>query len=129
MPPPRFTVAIFLLLPVTMVPAADVPTYEQVTGHRLGERVTLHHEMKAYLEYVFSESRRFFEAGLDALEAAKKIDLGPYADWTEPERLVFNVERAYRELRGEPWDTPIDTVKVLRGMYELWRARNSEGRS
>ena len=41
-------------------------------------------------------------------EAAKRIDLGPYADWTEPERLILNVERAYRELRGEPWDAPID---------------------
>lgn len=80
-------------------------------------------EMKAYLEYVYSESKRFFEAGLPALEAARKIELGPYADWTEPERLVFNVERAYRELRGEPYDAPIDALALFREMHELYLLR------
>ncbi len=80
-------------------------------------------EMKAYLEYVRAESKRFFDAGLSPLEAAKKLDLGPYADWTEPERLLFNVERAYRELRGDPYDAPIDVFASFRGMYELARAR------
>ncbi len=76
-------------------------------------------EMKAYLQYVRAESKRFFEAALPALEAAKRIDLGPYAQWTEPERLLFNVERAYREFRGEPFDAPIDALSIFRGMYEL----------
>jgi cyclase len=75
--------------------------------------------MKAYLEYVRAESKRFFERGLPALDAAKRIDLGPYAGWTEPARIVFNVERAYRELRSEPFDTPIDAVALFRGMYEV----------
>jgi glyoxylase-like metal-dependent hydrolase (beta-lactamase superfamily II) len=76
-------------------------------------------EMKSYLEYVRAESRLYFDAGLSALEAAKKIDLGPYADWTEPERILFSVERAYREFRGEPFDAQIDAVAIFRGMYEL----------
>jgi cyclase len=76
-------------------------------------------EMKAYLQYVRAESQRYFEAGLPALEAAKRIDLGPYARWTEPERLLFNVERAYREFRGEAFDAPIDALSIFRGMYEL----------
>jgi hypothetical protein len=33
------------------------------------------------------------------------------------------VERAYRELRGEPWDAPIDVGAMFRGMYELERGR------
>lgn len=76
-------------------------------------------EMKEYLLYVRSEAKRFFDGGVPALEAARRIDLGPYADWTEPERLVFNVERAYRELRGEPFDTPVDVAALLRAMGEL----------
>lgn len=76
-------------------------------------------EMKAYLQYVQSEARHAFAAGLTALDAAKRLDLGPYAGWTEPERLLFNVERAYRELRGEPFDAPIDLPAIIRGMYEL----------
>ncbi len=78
-------------------------------------------EMKAYLAYVRAESRRFFDAGLSALDAAKKIDLGPYANWTQPERIIFNIERAYREFRGEQFDAPIDVAAMLRGMYELQR--------
>lgn len=79
-------------------------------------------EMKAYLEYVCAEAKLHFEAGRSALEAARRIDPGPYADWTEPERIVFNVERAYRELRGDPWDAPLDFMALARGMAEL-RAR------
>jgi glyoxylase-like metal-dependent hydrolase (beta-lactamase superfamily II) len=74
---------------------------------------------RAYLAYVRDEARRFFEAGVPAVEAARRIDLGPYADWTEPERIVFNLERAYRELRGEPWDAPIDAVAYFRAMHAL----------
>ena len=76
-------------------------------------------EMRAYLEYVRGESARHYEAGRSPIEAAKRIDLGPYAGWTEPERLIFNVERAYRELRGLPFDAPIDAIATFRGMYEL----------
>jgi cyclase len=78
-------------------------------------------EMKAYLEYVEREARDAFAAGLTAVDAAKRMDLGPYANWTEPQRLVFNVMRAYRELRGEPWDAPVDVAAVMQGMHELER--------
>jgi glyoxylase-like metal-dependent hydrolase (beta-lactamase superfamily II) len=76
-------------------------------------------EMREYLAFVKAESRRFFDQGLPALDAAKRIDLGPYAGWTQPERLIFNVERAYREFRGEPFDSPIDITAMFRGMHEL----------
>jgi len=76
-------------------------------------------EMKAYLQYVRGEAKRFFEKGLSTLEAAKRIDLGPYAGWTEPERVVFQVDRAYRELRSEPFDAPVDVTALFGAMYEL----------
>src|SRR5204863_9017344 len=44
-------------------------------------------EMKAYLQYVRGEAKRLFDRGLSAVDAAKRIDLGPYAGWTEPERI------------------------------------------
>ena len=81
--------------------------------------------MKAYLEYVRAEAGRFFAAGLPALEAARRIDLGPYAGWTEPERIVFQVERAYREFRGEPFDAPIDVTALFGAMLALRRERLS----
>ena len=104
---------------VALAPETIVPGHGPLCGVE-GPR-----EMKAYLEYVRSESKRFFEAGLGELEAAKRIDLGPYARWTEPERLIFNVSRAYRELRGEPFDAPVDVNAAIRGMYELRQMRHS----
>jgi glyoxylase-like metal-dependent hydrolase (beta-lactamase superfamily II) len=76
-------------------------------------------EFRAYLQYVRGESKTFFEQGLSELEAAKRIDLGPYADWTQPERLVFNVNRAYRELRGGTADEPANAIELMDRACEL----------
>ena len=85
-------------------------------------------EMRAYLEYVRGESKRLFDAEVPAAEAARRIDLGPYAEWTEPERIVFSVERAYREFRGEPYDAAVDVAGSIRAMFEL-RAQRAAARS
>jgi len=106
---------------VALAPDLIVPGHGPLCGVE-GPR-----EMRAYLEYVRAEAARFFAEGLPVLDAAKRIDLGPYAAWTEPERLVFNVARAYRECRGEPYDAPIDMGALFRGIYELrahWDARH-----
>jgi cyclase len=102
---------------VALKPAVVVPGHGPVSGVE-GPR-----EMKAYLAYVRAEAARHFAAGRSALEAARRIDLGPYAGWTEPERILFNVERAYRELRGDPWDAPLDALALFRGMHALREAR------
>jgi glyoxylase-like metal-dependent hydrolase (beta-lactamase superfamily II) len=80
-------------------------------------------EMKAYLEYVHDESRRHFEQGLNAMEAAKRIELGPYRNWRCPARLVANVESAYREFRNEPAHAPSETASTFEAMYEVAKAR------
>jgi glyoxylase-like metal-dependent hydrolase (beta-lactamase superfamily II) len=98
---------------VALAPEVVVPGHGPLCGVE-GPR-----EMKAYLQYVRGEARRFFDAGLDAREAARRIDLGPYAGWTEPGRIVFQLDRAYREFRGEPFDAPMDVPALFRGMYEL----------
>ncbi len=80
-------------------------------------------EMKAYLQYVQKEARYFFHTGIEAAEAARKIDLGPYADWLCPERIYMNVERAYREFRNEPFDQPWDQSRTFDEIYEVAVAR------
>jgi len=102
---------------VALAPAVIVPGHGPLCGVE-GPR-----EMQAYLRYVRAEATRFFAAGVPALEAARRIDLGPYAGWTEPERILFQVERAYRELRGESFDAPIDVMALFRGMHTLREAR------
>ena len=83
-------------------PEVIVPGHGPVCGV---EGVT---EMRAYLEYVRTESKKCFDEGLSSLEAAKKIDFGPYGDWKGSSRLYMNVERAYREFRSEPPDEAAD---------------------
>ena len=97
-----------------------------IQAEGLGKRYRIG-ELKRYFEYVIAESKRYFDAEIPALDAAKRIDLGPYADWAEPERLIFNVERAYRELRGDPWDTPVNAVELLGQTAELRRHRETWG--
>jgi glyoxylase-like metal-dependent hydrolase (beta-lactamase superfamily II) len=76
-------------------------------------------EMKEYFQYVYQESKECFDKGLSVADAAKTIDYGPYADWTEPERIAFNIARAYREFRGEPQDTPVDFMEMAGIMADL----------
>jgi cyclase len=77
--------------------------------------------MREYLAYVRDEARRHHDAGRTVLEAAERIELGPYAGWNEPERLVFQVDRAYRELDGVSWDTPVDAIRLFGEMEALRR--------
>jgi glyoxylase-like metal-dependent hydrolase (beta-lactamase superfamily II) len=98
---------------IALAPAIVVPGHGPVTDTD-GVR-----ELKRYFQYVEAESRRFFDAGASEVDAATRIDLGPFAGWNEPERVIFNVRRAYRELRGEPWDARFDAFEVLREMATL----------
>jgi len=50
------------------------------------------------------------EAGMTPLDAARDIDLGPYADLREPERFVVNVAAVYRDLGH---DVPDDALSAL----------------
>lgn len=92
-----------------------------VPGHGPLATVDGLREMREYLAYVRDEARACFEAGMSTLEAAKRIDIAPYLGWTEPERLAFQVDRAYRELRGEPWDAPVDVTRVFSEVGALRR--------
>jgi glyoxylase-like metal-dependent hydrolase (beta-lactamase superfamily II) len=83
-------------------------------------------EMKQYLEYVRDESRKYFNSGMPALEAAKRIEFGPYGEWHAPARLYMNVERAYREFRNEPADAPWDTPATFDAVYEVAKAKGLE---
>ena len=94
-----------------------------VPGHGPVSGVEAATEMKAYLQYVQEESRRCFDDGLDARAASRKIDLGPYSEWISPERIYLNIERAYREFRGEPPDKPWNQAKTFDEIYAVARTR------
>jgi glyoxylase-like metal-dependent hydrolase (beta-lactamase superfamily II) len=83
-------------------------------------------EMKGYLEYVRGESRRCFDQGLSSLEASKRIEFGPYEDWSCLPRLYMNVDRAYREFRNEAADATWDHAQTFDAIYAVAKARGIE---
>ena len=58
-------------------------------------------QTRAYWEYVAAEARKRYDAGMTALEAAKDIDLSPFATWGDAERIIINVDSMYREFAGK----------------------------
>ena len=50
-----------------------------------------------YWRHLERESRARYDAGMGVVEAARDIDLGPFADWGESERVFINVNTLYRE--------------------------------
>ncbi|MCC7076262.1 MAG: MBL fold metallo-hydrolase [Acidimicrobiia bacterium] len=76
-------------------------------------------EMREYFEWLIGEARERWEAGISVIDAARAIDPGPYADWAEPERMVFGVDRAYREFEGKAWDAPFDAITLFDAMAAM----------
>lgn len=73
-------------------------------------------EMEEYLNFVMDTAKEGFVEKISPLELARTTDLGKYANWVDSERIVANFHRAYSELRGEPWATPLDILTVF---YEI----------
>ena len=69
-----------------------VPGHGRVTDKE-GPRM-----VRRYLEFVRAEATERKRAGMDSFEAALDIELGEFADWGDPERIVVNVDSLYREL-------------------------------
>jgi glyoxylase-like metal-dependent hydrolase (beta-lactamase superfamily II) len=91
-----------------------VPGHGPITDRSGAARV------RGYLEYVRDEARKRFDAGLDAWEAAKDIELREYASWGDAERIVVTVDRLYADFSGKE---PSQDIATLFGrMAELAKA-------
>lgn len=90
-----------------------VPGHGPVTGPAVID------EVAGYLRFVLDLAGRARAAGLSPLDAAREAELGEYARWREPERLVGNLHRAYAELDGLPPGARIDVRAAMRDMATL----------
>ena len=79
-----------------MRPRLIVPGHGPVTDED-GVRDLAH-----YLQYVADEATDRFEQGMDVDDAADDIDLSPFDDWSEQERITVNVHTVYRGLAYVP---------------------------
>jgi glyoxylase-like metal-dependent hydrolase (beta-lactamase superfamily II) len=73
-------------------------------------------DLKGYFVLLTGEARARFDGGMTALEAARDIDLGPYAGWSEAERVVANVHALYRDF-GD--GSPSDALTLMGEMAAL----------
>ncbi|HUC04076.1 MAG TPA: MBL fold metallo-hydrolase [Acidimicrobiales bacterium] len=94
-------------------PAVIVPGHGAPGGPELLETPV------AYLRWLQDGAQRAFEAGLPPLEAARQLDLSPFAELLDPERLAGNLHRAYAEIGGTPPGAPIDLLLAFGDMVTL----------
>lgn len=73
--------------------------------------------VKAYLEYVHRQASERHAGGMAAIDAARDIDLGEFADWSDRERLVVNVQAVYAELDDDYELPPIPSLLVDMAHY------------
>jgi cyclase len=72
-----------------------------------------------YLRWVMRLAADGRQRQLTPLQAADGADLGRFADWLDPERLVANVHRAYAELDGRPEGVELDNFAILADIAEF----------
>jgi cyclase len=73
-------------------------------------------DLKEYFVLLTGEARTRYDGGMSPLEAARDIDLGPYAGWSEAERVVANVHALYRDF-GDP--SSADALTLMGDMAAL----------
>ncbi|MBN2192527.1 MAG: MBL fold metallo-hydrolase [Polyangiaceae bacterium] len=101
-----------------------------VPGHgRLCDRAAVV-SLRDYLDWLWTAAQRRFDAGLGVMAAARELatelEVGPFAGWAEPERVVVNVAACYRERTGTPHGD--DTIAQFGAMARLRREITAAGR-
>lgn len=74
-------------------------------------------KVRHYLQYIRDQARARYDAGMDAFEAAKDIELSEYSSWSDPERIAVNVDSLYREFSGQQART--DMLELMTRMAAL----------
>lgn len=76
-----------------------------------------------YLVLVRREAKKRFDKGMTVDQAARDIDLRQFKQWPNHERILPNVERLWREFRGEdPTTSKLNLIEVLSRMDAMAKA-------
>ncbi|GAB3854263.1 MBL fold metallo-hydrolase [Nocardioides maradonensis] len=76
-------------------------------------------DMASYLAMVQDAAVEAHAAGISALEAARSVDLGRYAEWHDSERIVGNLHRSMAEQAGLPAGGQLDLGPAIADMVVL----------
>ena len=72
-----------------------------------------------YMRFLQTTADDARAAGLSPLEAAREVDLGPFAHLMHKERLAGNLHRAFAECEGARPGAPIDNLAAFEDMVAL----------
>ncbi len=75
--------------------------------------------MEAYLGHIVAQGAELKDKGLTPAQAAREIDVGNYAKWSDPERVVLNLMRLWLELDGKRPSERIDAMTAFGAMADL----------
>jgi cyclase len=87
-----------------------VPGHGEVCGRAVID------DCARYLAFVRDVAAAAHADGVPALDAAREVDLGEFADLHDRERIVGNLYRALHELRGADEGAPIDVMAAFADM-------------
>lgn len=73
-------------------------------------------DLVAYFRFVQDAASEAKASGTTALDAARQLDLGRFAELTDSERIVGNLHRALYELDGGPNGGPMDLAAAIGDM-------------
>jgi glyoxylase-like metal-dependent hydrolase (beta-lactamase superfamily II) len=97
----------------------DLDVEHVVPGHGPLAKKAGVQQQKDYLGYVWDRASELYTRGVPVEEAIQKIELGPYAEWGEAERLATNVMRCYQECAGQE-TVEINYLEAFQRMAELY---------
>ncbi len=79
-------------------------------------------EMRDYWIMLRDQTKERFDGGMSVFDAARDVDLGPYAGWGGSERVFLNVNTLYREFGS---DRVIeDVMDLFAEMGAIWTLEN-----
>lgn len=84
-----------------------------VPGHGPLAEASAVEALRGYFEWLTQEARIRYDAGMSALDAARDIQLGDYAGWSEGERLAVNVQALYRDFGATGQDDPLALMAMM----------------
>lgn len=91
-------------------PQTIVPGHGAVCGPEVID------DQVAYIRFVQELARTGAAAGRSPVDVATEADLGRFAAWTDSERLVGNLHRAYSEIAGEPLGVALPFDEIVEDM-------------
>ncbi|BCW42811.1 hypothetical protein StoSoilB3_43460 (plasmid) [Arthrobacter sp. StoSoilB3] len=93
-----------------------------VPGHgELTDSSEIEH-WRSYFEFLSEAAAQANAADMSPLDAARKLDLGEFADWQHPERIVLNLHRAMAEAAGAPPGHRLDSNEIFEDMLRFERS-------